>query len=85
MSLVIPLVFFIVFLILLYIFNDPISLLLYAIFLTYVFLDYEVFFTDTMSASILGNMQLLTGTIAASSYAKMIYVAAKRRASLLGV
>lgn len=84
MSLVIPLVFMILFIILLSIFNDVFSLLLYAIFLSYVFLYYDTFFTDSMSASLLGIMQLLTGTVALAGYAKMIIISSTKYEIIFG-
>ena len=84
MSLTTPLLFIVMFILLLYIFNDVFSLLLFSIVLTYVFVNYDIFFTDTMSASLLGTMQLLTGTIAAAGYAKMIIISNTKYKNIFG-
>ena len=84
MSLTTPLLFMVMFILLLYIFNDIFSLLLFSIVLTYVFVNYDTFFTDTMSASLLGTLQLLTGTIAAAGYVKMITISSTKYKNIFG-
>jgi len=82
MSLTTPLLYIIIFIVLLYIFTDVFSLLIYRILLAYVFINYDIFFTDTMSASLLGILQLITGTIALGSFVKMIVIASNKKGEL---
>lgn len=84
MSLTTPLIFMIIFIVLLMLFTDVFSLLLYAIFLSYVFIYYDTFFTDTMSATVLGVMQLLTGTVALAGFAKTIIISSEKYKTIFG-
>lgn len=82
MSLIIPMAFIIVFIVLLWAISEPFSLLVYGIFLLYVFLNFTEFFTDTITADLLNNLNLLVGVICILSFGKMVYIGDKKRKEL---
>ena len=81
MSLTNPILFIIIFLIVVYILDTVYTLLVFAVLLTYIAMDFTAFFTDTMSSDIVSPLQAITGVTATLAYAKMVWIVKKKRES----